>query len=87
MPLFDTLAKSLTIRGYILNEVTTDPGRLERGKRIINEGLADGSLKPIIAKHLRWIRLSKRIGTWSRTSKSEKSGGLFEYMSITTKEN
>jgi NADPH:quinone reductase-like Zn-dependent oxidoreductase len=31
-------------------EVTADPGRLERGKRFITEGLADGSLKPIIAK-------------------------------------
>jgi NADPH:quinone reductase-like Zn-dependent oxidoreductase len=40
----------LTIRGYSLMEVTTNPARLERGKRFINEGLTDGSLKPIIAK-------------------------------------
>jgi NADPH:quinone reductase-like Zn-dependent oxidoreductase len=45
LPLFDVLVKGLTIRGY-----TTDPARRERGKRFINEGLADGSLKPIIAK-------------------------------------
>ena len=44
------MAKGLTIRGYSLMEVTTDPARLERGKRFINEGLADGSLKPIIAR-------------------------------------
>jgi NADPH:quinone reductase-like Zn-dependent oxidoreductase len=50
LPVFDVLPKSLTIRGYILMEVTTDPARLERGKRFINDGLADGSLKPIIAK-------------------------------------
>jgi NADPH:quinone reductase-like Zn-dependent oxidoreductase len=31
-------------------EITTNPTRLERGKRFINEGLAEGSLKPIIAK-------------------------------------
>jgi NADPH:quinone reductase-like Zn-dependent oxidoreductase len=50
LPLFDLLIKDLTIRGYKLMEVTTDPVRLERGKKFINEGLADGSLKPIIAK-------------------------------------
>jgi len=31
-------------------EITTNPARLERGVRFINEGLADGILKPIIAK-------------------------------------
>jgi NADPH:quinone reductase-like Zn-dependent oxidoreductase len=44
------LIKDLTIRGYKLVEVTTDPARLERGKRFVNEGLADGSLEPIIAR-------------------------------------
>jgi NADPH:quinone reductase-like Zn-dependent oxidoreductase len=41
---------ALTIRGYSLMEVSTDPARLERGKRFVTEGLADGSLKPIIAR-------------------------------------
>jgi NADPH:quinone reductase-like Zn-dependent oxidoreductase len=50
LPLLSILVKGLTIRGYSLMEVTTDPARLERGKRFINEGLADGSLKPIIAR-------------------------------------
>jgi NADPH:quinone reductase len=50
LPLFDVLGKGLTIRGYTLFEVTTDPARRERGKQFINEGLADGSLKPIIAR-------------------------------------
>lgn len=50
LPLFDVLVKDLTIRGYKLGEVTTDAARLERGKRFIIEGLADGSLKPIIAR-------------------------------------
>jgi NADPH:quinone reductase-like Zn-dependent oxidoreductase len=50
LPLLSVLIKGQTIRGYTLLEVTTDPARLERGKRFINEGLADGSLKPIIAK-------------------------------------
>jgi NADPH:quinone reductase-like Zn-dependent oxidoreductase len=50
LPLFDMIIKDLTIRGYKLMEITTDPARLERGKRFINEGLSEGSLKPIIAK-------------------------------------
>jgi NADPH:quinone reductase-like Zn-dependent oxidoreductase len=50
LPLLTVLVNGLTIRGYSLMEVTTDPARLERGKRFVNEGLADGSLKPIIAK-------------------------------------
>jgi NADPH:quinone reductase-like Zn-dependent oxidoreductase len=31
-------------------EITRDPARLERAKEFINGGLADGSLKPIIAR-------------------------------------
>jgi NADPH:quinone reductase-like Zn-dependent oxidoreductase len=50
VPVLEVIGKSVTIRGYILSEVTTDPARLERGKRFVNEGLADGSLKPIIAR-------------------------------------
>jgi NADPH:quinone reductase-like Zn-dependent oxidoreductase len=50
LPLFDLLIKDLTIRGYKVIEITTDPARLERGKQFVNEGLAEGSLKPIIAK-------------------------------------
>lgn len=50
LPLFDVLVKDLTIRGYKLGEVTTSSTRQERAKRFINEGLANGSLKPIIAR-------------------------------------
>jgi NADPH:quinone reductase-like Zn-dependent oxidoreductase len=50
LPLLTVLVQGLTIRGYSLMEITTDPARLERGKRFITEGLDDGSLKPIIAK-------------------------------------
>jgi NADPH:quinone reductase-like Zn-dependent oxidoreductase len=50
LPLLTVLVNGLTIRGYSLMEVTTDPARLERGKRFVAEGLADGSLKPIIAR-------------------------------------
>jgi NADPH:quinone reductase-like Zn-dependent oxidoreductase len=50
LPLFDVLGKWITIRGYVLMEITSDPARLERGQRFVNEGLAEGSLKPIVAR-------------------------------------
>ena len=31
-------------------EITSDPARLERAKTFVNEGLADGSLKPLVAR-------------------------------------
>lgn len=73
LPLLDLLARGQTIRGYSLREVTDDPARLERGKRFITEGLADGSLKPIIARTSRSSRSSRRTGTWSRTNSSATS--------------
>ena len=50
LPLMDVLSKSLTIRGYVLFEVTSDAARLERGKTFVIDGLASGKLKPVIAK-------------------------------------
>jgi NADPH:quinone reductase-like Zn-dependent oxidoreductase len=50
LPLFDVLAKWITIRGYVLMEITSDPARLGKARAFINEGLAEGSLKPIIAR-------------------------------------
>jgi NADPH:quinone reductase-like Zn-dependent oxidoreductase len=50
LPLFPVLGRWLTIRGYVLWEITGDPKRLERGKQFIIDGLADGSFKPIIAR-------------------------------------
>ncbi|MGA9922484.1 MAG: zinc-dependent alcohol dehydrogenase family protein [Isosphaeraceae bacterium] len=50
LPVMEVLGKWLTIRGYVMMEITGDPKRLERGKQFVNEGLAEGSLKPIIAK-------------------------------------
>jgi NADPH:quinone reductase-like Zn-dependent oxidoreductase len=50
LPLFEILGKWATICGYVMLEITSDPERLERGKMFVNEGLTDGSLKPIIAK-------------------------------------
>jgi len=50
LPLFDVLGRWLTIRGYVMMEITSDPKRLDRAKSFINDGLADGSFKPLIAK-------------------------------------
>jgi NADPH:quinone reductase-like Zn-dependent oxidoreductase len=50
LPLFDVLSKWTTIRGYVMMEITSDAKRLERARTFINSGLADGSLKPIIAR-------------------------------------
>jgi NADPH:quinone reductase-like Zn-dependent oxidoreductase len=50
LPLFTILAKQLTIRGYTLFEVSTDPERFARAKQFIIKGLSDGKLKPAIAK-------------------------------------
>jgi NADPH:quinone reductase-like Zn-dependent oxidoreductase len=50
LPLFEVLGKSLTIRGYVLFEITSDGARLEPAKKFVNDGLASGKLKPVIAK-------------------------------------
>jgi NADPH:quinone reductase-like Zn-dependent oxidoreductase len=50
LPLFDVLGKTLTIRGYVLFEITRDPKRLERAKKFIVDGLSAGRLKPVVAK-------------------------------------
>ena len=50
LPVMDVLGKDLTIRGYQLFKITTDPARLESTKQFINDGLASGRLKPVLAK-------------------------------------
>jgi NADPH:quinone reductase-like Zn-dependent oxidoreductase len=50
LPLMDLLQKRLTIRGYVLFEITTDPARFAKGKEFVVGGLASGKLKPVIAK-------------------------------------
>jgi NADPH:quinone reductase-like Zn-dependent oxidoreductase len=50
LPLHQVLGKWITIRGYVMFEIARDPARLEQAKKFINDGLANGSLKPLIAK-------------------------------------
>ncbi|MEA1652165.1 zinc-dependent alcohol dehydrogenase family protein [Nitrospirillum sp. BR 11164] len=47
-PLFNVLGKSLTLRGYLIHEITTDPARLAAAKAFVLQGLESGALKPII---------------------------------------
>jgi NADPH:quinone reductase len=47
-PLFAALAKSLTIRGYVLFEITTNPRILAEAKEFIYTGLKSKKLTPVI---------------------------------------
>jgi len=49
-PLPAVLGKSLTLRGYLVHEVTRDPARLAAAKDFILSGVADGAFRPVIAK-------------------------------------
>jgi NADPH:quinone reductase-like Zn-dependent oxidoreductase len=49
-PIFTVLSKCLTLRGYLIHEITGDPARLEAAKAFVLEGLHSGALKPVIAK-------------------------------------
>jgi NADPH:quinone reductase-like Zn-dependent oxidoreductase len=53
-PLFAVLTKSLTLRGYLVHEITGDPVRLASAKAFVLGGLESGALKPIIAKTFRF---------------------------------
>jgi NADPH:quinone reductase len=52
-PVMQAIVKSLTMRGYILFEIVSDPARFERAKKFIYDALDSGKLKPIIAKTFR----------------------------------
>jgi len=47
-PLAAVLGKTLTLRGYLVHEITGDPEKLEVAKAFILEGLETGTLRPII---------------------------------------
>jgi NADPH:quinone reductase-like Zn-dependent oxidoreductase len=53
-PLVNVLTKSLVLRGYLVHEIIRDPARLAGAKAFILDGLADGTLKPIIARTFRF---------------------------------
>ncbi|MBB4380945.1 NADPH:quinone reductase [Bradyrhizobium sp. Rc3b] len=49
-PLFNVLTKSLVLRGYLVHEIVRDPTRLGQARAFILDGVADDTLKPIIAR-------------------------------------
>ncbi|HEX7962774.1 MAG TPA: zinc-dependent alcohol dehydrogenase family protein [Terriglobales bacterium] len=49
-PLFLALTKGLTMRGYMLTEITLDQEKLAVGKKYVYDRLADGRFRPKIAK-------------------------------------
>ncbi|WP_454719792.1 MULTISPECIES: zinc-dependent alcohol dehydrogenase family protein [Cupriavidus] len=48
VPVMDLLGKHLTLRGYELFEITTDPDKLRRARDFVNAGLASGQLTPVV---------------------------------------
>ncbi len=50
LPLMDVLIKSLTVRGYVLFEITGDAAKLKQAEKFIVNGLSTGKLSPVIAK-------------------------------------
>lgn len=49
-PQFAVLGKSLTLKGYLYNEIISNDEILQRAKKFILEGLEKGNLKPLISK-------------------------------------
>jgi NADPH:quinone reductase-like Zn-dependent oxidoreductase len=49
-PLGNVLMKCLTLRGYLVHEITGNATRLQAAKTFILDGLKSGALKPVIAK-------------------------------------
>lgn len=49
-PVGPVLAKSLTLRGYLVHEIITDAARLKRAKAFVLSGLQSGRLTPRIAR-------------------------------------
>lgn len=49
-PQFAVLGKSLTLKGYLYNEIVGDDDALTRAKAFISEGLASGTLVPLISR-------------------------------------
>ncbi|MCG8050471.1 MAG: zinc-dependent alcohol dehydrogenase family protein [Candidatus Thiodiazotropha endolucinida] len=50
-PLFSALGKGLTVRGYVLFEITTQPEKLVKAKQFVFNGLESGVLKPVIDRN------------------------------------
>ncbi|MFC3321733.1 zinc-dependent alcohol dehydrogenase family protein [Mesorhizobium cantuariense] len=58
-PLSAVLAKTLTLRGYLVHEITGDLAKLEAAKAFILDGLGTGTLKPIIDRTFAFEQIVK----------------------------
>jgi NADPH:quinone reductase-like Zn-dependent oxidoreductase len=50
IPPFDIFARDITIRGLALTGLTRDDSELEALKAFVGAGLADGALRPVVAR-------------------------------------
>ena len=73
MPLMDVIGKSLTIRGYILFEVTGDLVQLKCAEQFVVNGLSSGKLVPVIAKTSSLDQIVECIVIWNQTRRLERS--------------
>lgn len=49
-PLFAALGKQLSLRGYLVHDVTGDDARLDAAIAFVRAGLASGALRPMVAR-------------------------------------
>ncbi len=57
VPPFDLFARDLTVRGMALTALTRDADHLAALKAFVNEGLVDGTLRPVIARTFAFERI------------------------------
>lgn len=56
-PIFDVLAKSLTLRGFLVHEIIGDPARLAAARTFVLDGLESGALRPTIDRTFPFERI------------------------------
>ena len=74
LPLFDVLGKWLTIRGYVMMEITSDPDTPGTGPSSSStKGSPTAASSRSSPRRSRSRRSSRPTATWSRTSRSARS--------------
>jgi len=58
-PQFAVLGKSLTIKGYLYNEVVADDDALARAKQFISDALSSGKLTPVISRSFKFEQIQE----------------------------
>jgi hypothetical protein len=73
VPPFDIFARDLTIRGLALPNLTRDDAQLAAPKRFVSDGLADGTLRPTIARTFTFDHIADAHRFIRRANRSAKS--------------